>query len=473
MTQKLLSILVPVYNEQAYLARIIERVIQAPVGANLQKEIILVNDASTDNTKEVIQKLVARYPNIIRAFEQPQNQGKGAAIRRAIQEMKGDIAIIQDADLEYDPNEYAIVLRPILEGYADVVYGSRFLTREMRKVLFYHHKLGNMFLTHLSNWMTGLDLTDMETCYKAFRGEILKTIPLRSNRFGMEPELTAKIAKRGLNVYEVPISYHGRRYSEGKKIGWKDGFSAIKTIITYWLIDDCYTDSVDNPNLLHSMEQSRNFTRYIAKKGTSFYGQRILELESGLGNLSKYLPQKEHLTLTTQSDFNYKILRNSYDGNAVVDIQKIDYNTTPLCCPSNKEQYDTVFLANQLEHIDDDEYFLRETSSFLAPKGHLLLVVPRENSSRSPWGTYGGYRRRYTQKEITDKLQKTGYKVEKCQAFNSLGTLIWNWNRLRHHPSNKPFGRFSLKFFDTFLIFGEIFRWMIPGANFFIVAKKL
>jgi glycosyltransferase involved in cell wall biosynthesis len=200
-----LSILIPVYNEQEYLAPIVQRVLSAPIPANLRKELVIVDDASNDGTADVLRELVKIHPEI-RIFHQPKNIGKGAAIRRAVQEMTGDFAIIQDADLEYDPNDYPVILRPLVEGLADVVYGSRFATREMRRIVHYHHKLGNLFLTHLSNFVTGLDLTDMETCYKAFKADLIKTIPIRSNRFGIEPELTAKFARRKAVIYEVPIS---------------------------------------------------------------------------------------------------------------------------------------------------------------------------------------------------------------------------------------------------------------------------
>ena len=232
-----LSILMPVYNEQCYLARIVERVLAASVPNHLTKELVIVNDASSDRTSEVIHDLCAKHPEI-KAFDQPVNTGKGAAIRRAVREMTGQYAIFQDADLEYDPNDYAAILKPLVEGLADVVYGSRFATRTMRRTVHYHHKLGNLFLTHLSNLMTGFDLTDMETCYKAFRVDLLKTIPLRSKRFGIEPEITAKLSRRKAVIYEVPISYHGRAYEKGKKIGWRDGVSAVFTILKYAVIND-------------------------------------------------------------------------------------------------------------------------------------------------------------------------------------------------------------------------------------------
>jgi glycosyltransferase involved in cell wall biosynthesis len=234
---KTLSILIPVYNEREYIAQIVGRVLAASIPENFRKEIVIVNDAAEDGTADILQELAKAHPEI-RVFDQHKNMGKGAAIRRAIQEMTGDFAIIQDADLEYDPADYPILLKPLLEGLADVVYGSRFATREMRRIVHYHHKLANLFLTHLSNFFTGLDLTDMETCYKAFKADLIKTIPLRSNRFGIEPELTAKLARRKAVFYEVPISYHGRSYGEGKKLGWKDGVSAIWTILKYWIFDD-------------------------------------------------------------------------------------------------------------------------------------------------------------------------------------------------------------------------------------------
>jgi glycosyltransferase involved in cell wall biosynthesis len=237
--QGLVSILMPAYNEESTVRTCVERVLEASLPDGLTRELIILDDASTDGTGDIVRELAQEHAGAIRAFHQEVNQGKGAAIRRAVEEMSGDYVIIQDADLEYDPFEYPLLLAPILEHGADVVYGSRFTGRKMRRVLLFHHEVGNRFLTFLSNVCTGLNLTDMETCYKAFRAPLIKTIPLRSNRFGIEPEITAKIARRKAIVYEVPISYYGRGYEEGKKIGWKDGVSGLYTIIKYRVVDDC------------------------------------------------------------------------------------------------------------------------------------------------------------------------------------------------------------------------------------------
>ncbi len=234
----LLSILVPIFNEAAHFEFCIERILLAPLPKGMKREVILVDDASTDGTADLVRAAATRHPDVIHAFFQPSNQGKGAAIRRAIGEMHGDCAVFQDADSEYDPRDYTELLRPILEDRADVVYGSRFAGRQSPRVMSGGHALGNVILTRLSNRVTGLHLTDMETCYKAFRADVLKKIPLRSNRFAIEPEITAKIARRQCRVLEVPIRYQSRTYGEGKKIRWRDGLSALYTIFKYGIIND-------------------------------------------------------------------------------------------------------------------------------------------------------------------------------------------------------------------------------------------
>jgi len=240
MPDTLLSILMPVYNEEKLLRECVRRVLAAPLPPGVRREIVIVEDASKDGTPDIVRALQEEHADTIRAFFQEKNQGKGAAIRRAIREMKGDIAIVQDADLEYNPDEYGVVIAPILDGRADAVFGSRFAHRPERPVLNYHHTLGNLFLTHVSNFFTGLHLTDMETCYKAIRAPLLRSLPLTAKRFAIEPEITARLADRRVRIYEVPVSYRGRSYAEGKKIGWKDGISAIWTILKYWWFDDSH-----------------------------------------------------------------------------------------------------------------------------------------------------------------------------------------------------------------------------------------
>ena len=228
-----LSIIIPAFNEARTVEAVVRRVLRQPVAGVAAREVIVVDDGSTDTTARILSALALEFSGEIVPVSHPVNRGKGAAIRSAVAKLTGDAVIIQDADLEYDPSEYALMLEPIIAGRADVVFGSRFTGQQAKRVLYFWHYVGNCFLTMLSNMLTNINLTDMETGFKAFRADVLKGIPLSSDRFGFEPEITAKVARRGCRVYEVGISYNGRTYAQGKKITWFDGLKAIGTILRF------------------------------------------------------------------------------------------------------------------------------------------------------------------------------------------------------------------------------------------------
>ncbi|GJM32012.1 MAG: glycosyl transferase [Saprospiraceae bacterium] len=257
-----LSIVIPAYNEAATIHLILDKIRTVALVQNIRKEIIIVNDCSKDKTKETILEYIAENPDEhIVYYEHEVNQGKGAALHTGIKKATGEYLIIQDADMEYDPNEYNEMLMPVLEGRADIVYGSRFLGSKPHRILFYWHSIGNKFLTNISNMCSNLNLTDMETCYKLFNTQLIQSLPLKEKRFGFEPEVTAKIARvPKIRIYEVGISYYGRTYDEGKKIGWRDGFRAIYCILKYNFFQPKYKPvpiTADNQNKKLEIQEVR------------------------------------------------------------------------------------------------------------------------------------------------------------------------------------------------------------------------
>ena len=465
-----LSVIVPVYNERYLVRELLERVLAVEVPGIRELEVVVVDDGSRDGSGEILREVATAHPDRLRLITQP-NQGKGAAIRRGIAAASGDLIVFQDADLEYDPRDYARLVRPFLEDGADVVYGSRYLPSDRRRVLNYRHSLGNRFLTALSTWFTDLDLTDMETCYKMFRAPLLKSIPIRSNDFAMEPEITAKIAKRECRIFEVPISYLGRTYREGKKIGWRDGWKAISAMVRFWLIDDIYAEDEYGSHILHSLEQARRFNRWMADTIAPHVGARVLEIGAGIGNITSWLLPRD---LYVASDINPHYLHylgNFAVGKPYLRVERIDLED-PASFAAWNGRFDTVVCLNVLEHVRDPLAALRHIAQALRPGGRLVLYVPQGERLYSSLDEVLGHRCRYSRQAIEAELRETGFTVETVRGFKRLGSLGWftNGKLLRR----RSFGRVQLKLFNSLV---PLLRWgdrfvPAPALGLIAVARR-
>jgi SAM-dependent methyltransferase len=440
-----LSIIVPVYNERYLVRTLLGQLDNLEIEGVSRLDIVVVDDGSTDGSLQIVEEFVASRGDRFRLIRRSANGGKGAAIRTGIDAASGDLIVIQDADLEYDPRDFSRMVRPFLEDGADVVYGSRFAAAERRRVLYFLHQIGNRIITFASNLFTDLNLTDVETCYKMIRAPILKSLPLRSNDFAMEIEITAKLAKRRCVIYEVPISYRGRTYQEGKKIGWRDGFRALYTILKYWLIDDLYRDDDYGRRNLRDLERTPRFNRWISDALRPWVGARVLEVRAGLGNLTLSMIPRD-LYVATDVNPNYlHYLQNFAAGKPYLRVDRVDVeDATSL--ESLHATFDTVICFNVLEHVDDPVTTLANLLSVLEPEGRLLIYVPHGSSRYSSLDAALGNRRRYDRTQLESELQAVGFELERTEDFNRLAVPVWWWNG--KVLKRNGLGRLQLKILD-------------------------
>ena len=469
LTPLRLSILIPLYNEEEFIAELLRRVLEAPLPGGMERELIVVDDASTDGSSEVVQEFARRHPEAIRLVRHERNQGKGAAIRSAIEHATGHFCVIQDSDLEYDPREYGKLLKPLLEGAADVVYGSRFMAAGERRVLYFWHSVGNRLLTTLCNIFADVNLTDMETCYKAFRTSLVQTIPIRSNRFGIEPELTIKFAQRRARIYETPVTYHGRTYAEGKKIGAKDGLQALYVILKTGLTRDIYKDP--GPETLEALSAARRFNRWMAETIQPYLRGAIMEIGAGIGNLTRYLvPGTKRYVVTDIDSEHLARLSSGFQHRPNVQVARVDL-ADPACFANFAAQMDSVVCLNVVEHIEDDLQALRNIHSALAPNGRAVVLVPQDQKIFGSLDVALGHYRRYSEQELRQKMEACGFHVEKIIMFNRISRPAWYVSGRIF--KRKALGRAQMRLFDKFVwLWRKIDHWL-PWRSTSLIAIGL
>jgi SAM-dependent methyltransferase len=447
LTSFRLSVLVPVYNERHVVEASLRRVLALENELISSLELIVVDDFSSDGTWDILQRLAANDDRIV-LLRNERNLGKGAALRKAIAHSTGEISIVHDADLEYDPADIPSLLVPFAKEGADAVFGSRYLSAPYRRALMHRHTTINKALTWCSNWLTDLNLTDLETCYKAVKSDLLKSIPIRSNDFRFEVEITFKLAKRRARVFEAPIRYLPRTREEGKKIRAKDGLLALASMLRFWLIDDLYVDDEYGSRILSQLEHARRFNHWMGRTLRPFIGDRVLEIGAGIGTLTNQFIPRE---LYVASDINPHYLRylQSYSfGKPYLHVLHVDASE-PDHFEMLETKFDTALMINVLEHVPDERTTLRNLWSALEPGGRAVILVPQHPSLYGTLDTALQHRERYTAHRLECALRETGFRVEKIFDFNRFSVPGW-WLNGKLLRRNK-FSRVQLKMLEVLM----------------------
>ncbi len=472
-----LSVLVPAYNEEYLIEESLNRLFVLADSPYLsQVQVIVVNDGSKDGTADIINRLSKELPKKSDFFEwkfinHETNRGKGKAIQTALNNAICEISIIHDADLEYFPKDILRMIPLFVEESADAVYGSRFMVYEYRRILMYRHELGNRFLTFLSNLVSNLNLSDMETCYKAVRTSLLKSIPIKSNDFRLEPELTIKLAKRDAKIFEIPINYSGRTYSEGKKISWRDGFKGIWAILKFAFSDDIFTEDKYGSKILARLSRAEKFNSWMADTIRPYVGQNVLEIGAGIGNITKeFMPKKNYFA----SDINplyLQILNNFTHNKPYLTVSYLNIeDVTEL--RKNKKFFDTVICLNVMEHLDDDLGVLNNIANILEIDGRAVILVPRGPFLFGSLDEVLGHKRRYSKKTLKELISKSDFEIDELIQFNKVSMLPWFLN-------GKILKKRTFGFFQIFMmnlltpIFRKIDRFLPwPSLSYIAILKK-
>ncbi|MFN0120620.1 MAG: glycosyltransferase [Blastocatellia bacterium] len=440
-----LSVLVPVYNERHHVEASLRRVLALEHPLISQLEIIVVDDCSRDGSREILERIAATDSRIV-LVRHEHNQGKGAAIRTAIMHATGEISVVHDADLEYNPADIPALLVPFAREGADAVFGSRYLSAPYRRSLMFRHTMINKFLTLATSLLTDLYLTDMETCYKAINTTLLKSIPIRSPDFRFEVEIVFKLAKRNARVFEVPIRYLPRTQEEGKKIKPRDGALALLAMLRYWLIDDLYQRDAWGSHILANLERARRFNTWMADALRPYIGARVLEIGAGIGNLtSQFIPRESYVA----SDINPSHLQylQSYSfGKPYLNVQRIDASV-PADFAGLEGAFDTVIMLNVLEHVPDPAQALRSLYQALEPGGRALILVPQHKWLYGTLDECLEHRERYTAQQLREEMTAAGFRIETMFDFNRFAVPGWWWNGKIFR--RRRFSRLQIKLVET------------------------
>jgi len=430
MAETSLSVLVPAYNEEYLIEESLRRLLVLGESPYLSRvQVIVVNDGSADRTAEVVQALFEQMAGRDEKFEwifvnHAQNLGKGKAIQTALARATCDISIIHDADLEYHPKDILKMIPLFCSEEAAAVYGSRFAVADYRRVLMYRHELGNRLITFVCNLLSNLNLTDIETCYKAIRTDLLKSIPIRSNDFRFEVEVTMKLAKRRARVFEVPISYSGRTYEEGKKINWRDGLKAIWAILRFAVSDDIFQEDKYGSKILLRLSRAPRFNAWMADAIAPFVGQNVLEIGAGIGNISRRLVPRRKYHATDINPYYLQVINGFKAGQPYLSVSYLDLNDVSTFRDAG-ERFDTVICLNVIEHLDDDEQAVKNIAELLDDKGRAIVLVPRGQWLFGSQDQVLGHRRRYSEDDLKSVCDVAGLKVKEIIAFNRMSIVPW------------------------------------------------
>src|SRR6202167_874435 len=477
-TSPSLSIFVPAYNEQYLIEASLQRLWVLDQSPRLDHiKVIVVDDCSTDSTQASLERFRQSLETSqdFKKFtwvwaRHDRNQGKGAAIRTALTHVDTELVVIHDADLEYHPRDLLQMIELFLYEDADAVFGSRFMPGGYKRALFFRHALGNKFLTFLCDLFCDLNLTDMETCYKMIRTDLLKSIPLESSTFDVEPELAIKLAKRGARIFEVPISYSGRTYREGKKISWKDGVRALWAILRYGASSRIYTDDAQGGEILERLNRAPRFTRWMSDVVSPYVGERVLEIGAGIGNMSVHLMPRSIYWATDVNPYYLNYLETLRPTRPYMHVGYTDAMNGESF-PKGQD-FDTVVCLNLIEHVADDVGALRNVHESLRQGGRAVILVPHGPGLYGSLDEVLGHCRRYTEEQLGEVSQQAGFHVEQILKFNRPGVPAWwlNGKILRR----RTFGLGQIRLLNVLTpIFRRIDSWLpLPPLSIIAILRK-